>query len=73
LGLAGSTIISTSDNCAAARELVAADTAVGAFGIPGTSKDAALLVTLAPGGYTAHVSGVNRLTGIALVEIYKVP
>jgi len=43
---------------------------VRAFEIPGTLKHAALPVKLAPGSYTAHVSGVNRLTGSALVDIY---
>jgi hypothetical protein len=38
-----------------------------------TSKDAALLLTLAPGIYTAHVSGVNSTTGVGLVEIFEVP
>jgi hypothetical protein len=32
-------------------------------------KDAVLLVTLAPGSYTAQVSGVNDTTGVALVEV----
>lgn len=70
---AGSTVIATNDNWAAAPELVTAATAVGAFTLPETAKDAALLVRLAPGSYTAHVSGVDRSTGIALVEIYDVP
>lgn len=70
---AGSTVIATNDNWAAAPELVAAANAVGAFALPGMAKDAALLVRLAPGSYTVHVSGVNRLTGIALVEVYEVP
>ena len=38
-----------------------------------TSKDAAFLVTLEPGVYTVHVSGVNNTTGVALVEIFEVP
>jgi hypothetical protein len=37
------------------------------------SKDAALLVTLSPGVYTANLSGVNNTSGIALLEIYTVP
>jgi hypothetical protein len=28
---------------------------------------------LAPGAYTAIVSGVNGQTGVALVEIYEIP
>ena len=48
-------------------------TRVGAFPIDARSKDAALLVTLAPGAYTAQVSGVNGGIGIGLVELYEVP
>jgi len=48
-------------------------TAVGAFALPAGSKDAALLVTLAPGGYTVQVSGVSGTTGQAIVEVYEVP
>jgi hypothetical protein len=46
---------------------------VGAFALPPNSRDAALLVTLEPGTYTAQVSGVGNTTGVALVEIYEVP
>lgn len=38
-----------------------------------SSKDAALLVTLPPGAYSAQVSGVNNTSGVALVEVYEVP
>ncbi len=37
-----------------------------------TSKDAALLVSLEPGVYTAHVGGADGGTGVALVEVYAV-
>lgn len=46
---------------------------VGAFPLAAGSKDAAILTTLEPGVYTAHVTGVNGATGVALVEIYEVP
>ena len=36
---------------------------------PLDDKDAVLVVTLAPGSYTAQVSGVNGATGVALVEV----
>jgi hypothetical protein len=36
------------------------------------SKDTVLDVTLAPGIYTAVISGVGGTTGVALVEIYEV-
>ncbi|MEO7599714.1 MAG: hypothetical protein ABIV50_12325 [Opitutus sp.] len=38
----------------------------------GTSNDAALIVTLQPGVYTAVVSGASGATGVALVEVYEV-
>jgi len=48
-------------------------TNVGAFSLPAGSQDSALVVTLAPGNYTAQVSGAGGATGTALVEIYEVP
>ncbi|MBL9202364.1 MAG: hypothetical protein JNL39_17775 [Opitutaceae bacterium] len=54
-------------------ELTAAFAAVGAFALPATSKDAALVASLAPGNYSVQVSGVNGTTGVALVEVYEVP
>lgn len=44
----------------------------GAFALADNTRDAAMLVTLQPGAYTAVVSGVGATTGIALVEIYSV-
>jgi hypothetical protein len=46
---------------------------VGAFSLAPNSRDAALLVTLEPGAYTAQVSGVGNSTGVALIEIYEAP
>ena len=43
---------------------------VGAFALDGNSSDAALLVTLPPGGYTAKVAGADGGAGAALVEVY---
>lgn len=37
---------------------------------PGNSKESAIYATLAPGNYTAILSGVNNSTGIGLVEVY---
>jgi endoglucanase len=45
---------------------------VGAFNLPASSRDAAILLTLTPGLYTAVVSGSNGATGVALVEVYAV-
>jgi len=47
---------------------------VGAFALPPSSLDSAVVVTLAAGkSYTAQVSGVNGGTGEALVEVYELP
>ena len=46
---------------------------VGAFPLATGSADAALLVTLPPGAYSAQVSGIANGTGEALVEVYEVP
>jgi len=50
--------------------LQAAFGATGAFALPLTSADSALVVTLSPGVYTAQVNGS---AGIALLEVYAVP
>ena len=39
---------------------------------PAHPKEAAILVTLNPGAYTAIVSGVGGTTGVAIVEVYVV-
>lgn len=48
----------------------AAEARRGAFSFKTGSRDAAVIANLAPGSYTAVVSGVNNTTGIALVEAY---
>jgi GH35 family endo-1,4-beta-xylanase len=52
--------------------LAAAASKVGAFTLKSGSADAAVLVTLEPGSYTAVVSGANGGTGNCLVEFYEV-
>ena len=37
------------------------------------SRDAAMLLALSPGNYTAIVNGSNGATGTALLEVYVVP
>lgn len=61
------------DDWGGTTELAAAFAATGAFTLPVGSRDAALLLTLAPGVYTAQVSGIGTTTGTALVEVYEVP
>jgi hypothetical protein len=60
-------------NSADAAAIAAASVQVGAFALAANSQDAAVLVYLAPGAYTAQVSGVNATTGVALIEVYEVP
>lgn len=52
--------------------LTSAFNAVGAFSLPATSADSALLVTLQPGTYTAQLTGAGSSTasGVALLELY---
>lgn len=75
-GAGSVTAIAANDNWstpATAAETAAAASQVGAFALPAASKDAALLLSLTPGSYTAQVSGVDNTTGSALVEIYELP
>ena len=69
---AGGKTVAQNDNWSAPNATALAATAarLGAFALPNGSTDAALLVTLAPGNYTATVAGVNDTTGVALVEVY---
>ena len=74
----GSTKIAENDNWSTpvggATPITAATfTSVGAFALTANSRDAALLVTLPPGPYTAQVSGVGTATGVALIELYEMP
>jgi hypothetical protein len=56
-------------------EIAPAFSRVGAFTLNSGSRDAALLVSLAPGAYTAHVraAGAARTGGVVLLEIYDLP
>ena len=45
---------------------------IQATGIPPTDdREAAILIALAPGGYTAIVRGAQNFTGVGLVEVYS--
>jgi hypothetical protein len=76
LDSAGKTI-ATNDDWAAgdtAPFIAAAATGAGAFPLVNGSKDSSILVMLAPGAYTAQLSGVGTTnnTGIGLIEVYDV-
>ena len=78
--LSGNTTVKTNDDWfrdAEAALVRAATAKAGAFPLGASSLDAAMLVYLAPGAYTAQVSGpanANQAngSGIAMVEIYEV-
>jgi hypothetical protein len=40
---------------------------------PKNDLESTILMTLPPGGYTAIVAGSDGTTGVALVEIYRLP
>jgi sugar lactone lactonase YvrE len=51
-------------------DLIAAFAAVGAFALPASSLDAALLQSLSPGSYSVQVTSVSGTAGEALAELY---
>lgn len=54
-------------------EVAAAIRAAGAFAFSEASRDAAVVMTLSPGAYSAVASGGGGQTGNALVEVYELP
>ncbi len=72
----GATVLAQNSGLASSADaaaIVAAASQAGAFALPANAADAAILINLAPGAYTAQVSGVGGTTGVALVEVYEVP
>ncbi|MDB6126367.1 MAG: putative esterase, partial [Verrucomicrobia bacterium] len=72
----GQTLVATNNDWgtggdAATLSTVAAQ--IGAFPLDTGSKDSVILITLAPGIYSAQVSGVGGTTGVVLLEVYEVP
>lgn len=74
-------VISENDDWGGSQALVDAFTKTGDFSLDPFSKDAAILITLSPGIYTAQVSpaggtaqvpAAGSPSGVALVEIYQV-
>ena len=72
----GNEVIATNDDwwrSGGSQALPPVFAAVGAFSLVNGTHDAALIATLAPGSYTATLSGVDNATGVALLEVYEVP
>ncbi|PTY05691.1 hypothetical protein DB347_15100 [Opitutaceae bacterium EW11] len=72
----GQTIIATNDDWSTdatnATAVEAANAKTGAFALVRGGKDAAFVLTLDPGAYTAQVSGKNEGVGVALVEVFEI-
>lgn len=62
-----------SDNWSDSTVLRTAIEQTSATPFPTGSKDAALLVTLGPGSYTARVSAANQTDGVAMFELFDSP
>jgi len=66
---ANGTLLVSNDNWRSDQE-----TEIEATGLqPTNDLESAILMSLAPGGYTAVVSGSGDSTGVALVEVYRLP
>jgi YVTN family beta-propeller protein len=55
-----------------AAAIAQAAASVGAFTYAPGSTDAAIIINLPPGAYTAQVTGIGGTSGISLVEVYEV-
>jgi hypothetical protein len=65
----GQTQVASNDNWSAASN----SAAIAASGFaPSDANEAAILMTLNPGAYTAVVSGVGGSTGVAIIEVFEV-
>jgi hypothetical protein len=69
----GQSMVAANDNWGGGATLSSAFSSVGAFALPATSRDAALVSSLNPGSYTVQVAGVGSATGMILVEVYELP
>lgn len=68
------TPVMQNDDWGGGQSMVSVFSSVGAFGMSSpSSKDAAAIVTLAPGGYSVVVNATSTNAGVALVEVYEVP
>jgi len=73
---AGDTVIAKNDSWSTSADSAAiaqAGAHAGAFAFAPGSADAALLINLTPGTYTAQVRSLDGTNGIALIEVYEIP
>ena len=72
----GSRLVAQNAGLAASPDAIAitlANVEAGAFPLTAGVTDSALLVSLAPGLYTAQVTSADAATGLALIEFYELP
>jgi hypothetical protein len=67
----GQLVAQNDDWTSATAENAAAAVESGAFALGADSKDAAIVLTLEPGSYTAVMSGAGDTSGAGLVEVYQ--
>ncbi|MGH7996219.1 MAG: hypothetical protein ACREFX_07700, partial [Opitutaceae bacterium] len=68
------TVLAANDDRSGDAVLTTVFKQVGAFALTDTaSKDAALIVTLPPGAYTANLNANGATGGVGLIEVYEVP
>ena len=63
----GSTLVATNDNWPSATNAAAIQSSGFA---PSDANESAILVTLAPGAYTAIVTGAGGTTGVGIIEVF---
>jgi hypothetical protein len=63
-------VVASNDGWGGGAELTAAFAQAGAFPLPPTSMDAAVVTSLPAGSYTAQATGANGGTGVVLLEAY---
>jgi hypothetical protein len=66
---ANGTLTAANDNWRDSQEIVIQLTGLG----PTDNRESAIFATLTAGNYTAIVRGRNQTTGVALVEVFRVP
>ena len=66
------TILQRNNSWGNSSALINAFNSTGAFSLSANSNDAAILIQLQPGAYTAQVTGLNGSTGQVLIEVYEV-
>ncbi|ACB75282.1 glycosyl hydrolase 115 family protein [Opitutus terrae] len=65
--------IAENDDWDSSGPLPATFTELGSSPLPLGSHDAALMISVAPGVYSAHVRGADDTMGVALLEVYAMP